>query len=142
MNDPAYAARMNSLIDRALAGSDTIRGYTDQGSAGDPNYTRGGVGVNINRERFNDWGYPGARAWREQRERELAADRGSIDAKSAQSVRVEGSGTLTAKITAPEGTETSMRGAGLFKQVEIERVVQMSPARSGPTTLISEEKAP
>jgi hypothetical protein len=63
---------MNRRIDQALGGSDVIRGYTDQGSAGDPNYMRGGVGVNINRERFNDWGYAGSREWRERREREIA----------------------------------------------------------------------
>lgn len=64
MNNPAFAAQMDRRIDMALAGSNVIRGYTDQGSRGDPNYITGGVGVNINRERFNDWSYPGSRDFR------------------------------------------------------------------------------
>lgn len=66
MNDPKFAEQMNKRIDQALEGSNLIKGHTDQGSAGDPNYHSGGVGVNINRERFNDWGYPGSRAFRER----------------------------------------------------------------------------
>ena len=54
-NPARMAARMRN-IDEALAGSNLIKGHTDQGSAGDPNYVAGGTGVNINRERFNDWG--------------------------------------------------------------------------------------
>jgi hypothetical protein len=65
MNDPAFAARMNRYIDRALACSNLVQGYTDQGSRGDPNYYAGGTGVNINGERFNNWGYPGSAAFRQ-----------------------------------------------------------------------------
>jgi TP901 family phage tail tape measure protein len=54
-NPSRMAARMKQ-IDEAITGSNLIRGHTDQGSAGDPNYVAGGTGVNINRERFNDWG--------------------------------------------------------------------------------------
>jgi hypothetical protein len=54
-NPARLAARMKQ-IDAAAAGSNLIHGHTDQGSAGDPNYIVGGVGDNINRERFNDWG--------------------------------------------------------------------------------------
>ncbi|UQR64300.1 phage tail tape measure protein [Bradyrhizobium sp. C-145] len=54
--DPKRMAARMRQIDEALAGSNYIRGHTDQGSAGDPNYIAGGTGVNINRERFNDWG--------------------------------------------------------------------------------------
>jgi len=68
--NPAFAARMYELQRQALSGSNTIRGHTDQGSAGDPNYHSGGVGVNINRERFNDWGYRGSRQFRERLQRE------------------------------------------------------------------------
>jgi hypothetical protein len=72
--DPNYAATLNSHIDAALGGADTIRGHTDQGSANDPNYIKGGIGVNINGERFNDWGYGGSRAWREQQQKLADAD--------------------------------------------------------------------
>ena len=68
--DTAVHAQMDKYIDAALGGSNTIKSNTDQGSRNDPNYYAGGVGVNINGERFNDWGYPGARQWREQRQRE------------------------------------------------------------------------
>ena len=64
--DKNYAAKLDSYISSALGGADTIKGHTDQGSKGDPNYEMGGVGVNINGERFNDWGYGGSRAWREK----------------------------------------------------------------------------
>jgi hypothetical protein len=64
--DKNYSAKLDSYISSALGGADTIAGHTDQGSKGDPNYEAGGVGVNINGERFNDWGYGGARAWREK----------------------------------------------------------------------------
>jgi hypothetical protein len=60
-------------IDEALAGSNLIQGYTDQGSRGDPNYERGGVGININGERFNDWGGAGSRStrWRLEQQRHV-----------------------------------------------------------------------
>ena len=64
--DKNYSAKLDSYITSALGGADTIKGHTDQGSKNDPNYDAGGVGVNINGERFNDWGYGGARAWREK----------------------------------------------------------------------------
>jgi hypothetical protein len=67
-SDKDYSARLDSNIASALGGADTIKGHTDQGSKGDPNYVTGGVGVNINGERFNDWGYGGARAWREKQQ--------------------------------------------------------------------------
>jgi hypothetical protein len=69
MKNPAFAARMNKLIDQALSGSNVILSHTDQGSKGDPNYEAGGIGVNINGERFNDWlAGKGTRAWRERRQ--------------------------------------------------------------------------
>ena len=64
--DKGYSAKLDSYITSALGGADTIAGHTDQGSKGDPNYDAGGIGVNINGERFNDWGYGGSRAWREK----------------------------------------------------------------------------
>lgn len=64
--DKNYATKLDSHITAALGGADTIKGHTDQGSKGDPNYVTGGVGVNINGERFNDWGYGGSRDWREK----------------------------------------------------------------------------
>lgn len=79
--DPNYAARLNGYIDDALNGSNTIQGHTDQGSKGDPNYEKGGVGVNINGERFNDWGYAGSSQWREKNQ--AAAGSGAPPAPEA-----------------------------------------------------------
>lgn len=140
-NDPAFAERMNKLTDKALGGSDTIRGHTDQGSAGDPNYSAGGTGVNINGERFNDWGYPGARAWREKAQREkresdergrvhitvrprtssYEPDRGEVD--RANSPRGQASGQLNVEVDAPRGTQVNAEGKGAFggKGTSIER---------------------
>jgi hypothetical protein len=90
------------------------------------------VGVNINRERFNDWGFAGARGFRERLEAgRAAADRAAIDAKT-NTVKVEGSGTLTANINAPPGTTATMEGDGLFKKTEVNRSTQMTPASAGP----------
>jgi hypothetical protein len=62
-------------IDEAAAGSNLTLGATDQGSAGDPNYYKGGTGVNINRERFNDWGgfkgVENSRRWREAQQTQV-----------------------------------------------------------------------
>jgi hypothetical protein len=67
------AEAMYGRIDQATAGSNVVHGYTDQGSAGDPNFASGGTGVNINRERFNNWGYPGSEAFHERHQRGYAA---------------------------------------------------------------------
>jgi uncharacterized membrane protein YgcG len=76
--DPKRMARMQAGIDAALGGSNLTKGNTDQGSAGDPNYATGGVGVNRDGERYNDWGggpggVAGARKWREEQQRRVSA---------------------------------------------------------------------
>ena len=77
--DKNYSAKLDSYITSALGGADTIAGHTDQGSKGDPNYDKGGIGVNINGERFNDWGYGGARAWREKNQALARSSGGGAD---------------------------------------------------------------
>jgi hypothetical protein len=59
--NPAMFAKLDALTNTAFGGSNVVKGYTDQGSVGDPNYMTGGIGVNINRERFNllGWRSPG-----------------------------------------------------------------------------------
>lgn len=69
-SNPKYKNWLFGKIDEAYK-SNVTKGHTDQGSAGDPNYIAGGSGVNINGERFNDWGggpggHAGARAFRAQ----------------------------------------------------------------------------
>ena len=48
--------------------------------------------------------------------------------------KVEGSGTLTANINAPKGTDVTLEGGGIFKKVEVNRQVQMQRARQGPVS--------
>lgn len=64
----ALALKMNVAIDEALAGSNVIQGYTDQGLPSDPNGKW--PGMRLHGEVFNDWGggpggHEGARRWRE-----------------------------------------------------------------------------
>jgi hypothetical protein len=60
------------------------------------------------------------------------ADRATVDSKSAHTTKVEGSGTLTANINAPRGTDVTLEGGGLFKKTQMNRQIQMSEARDGP----------
>ena len=64
-------------IDEGLAGSNTVRGATDQGSKGDPNFEAGGQAVkDVNGERFGYWGgYKGvaaSRRWAQQQQEQVS----------------------------------------------------------------------
>jgi hypothetical protein len=70
--DPKLRAKMYWAIDTVLAGSDFIRGHTDQGLPSDPggHYEIIHSHVMIGGEVFGDWGggpggYDGAAAWRQ-----------------------------------------------------------------------------
>ena len=54
-----------------------------------------------------------------------------IDGSNTQNVKVEGTGTLTANINAPKGTDVTLGGGGVFKKLEVNRQVQMMPAQGG-----------
>jgi hypothetical protein len=155
MNDPKYAAEMNKRIDAALGGANTIKSYTDQGSKGDPNYEAGGIGVNINRERFNDWGYPGSVEWRKARQAELdkadttadpkvaaaaAADRAMVDKRSVKTVKVDATGSVKVNV-ASAGSDATLGSEKLFKPTTPERQTQMVAAASGPSAGSAKENA-
>lgn len=129
-NDPAYAARMNRLINQALGGSNVTRSHTDQGSRGDPNYEAGGIGVNINGERFNDWGVPGSREWRLRREREIGAT-GNAPSGSPVSTRtmtIEEIGRAVRRGEAFEGNERFSRLRGNIGGVRPELIATLTAA--------------
>ena len=114
--DPAKMAERMKQIDEALAGSNITKGATDQGSKNDPNYQAGGTGVNINGERFNDWGGHGgveaSRKWREAQQAEAN--------KSAAQTGV--------------GTQAAAGGAGTPTPVDIASVAGTSLLPSGTTS--------
>jgi hypothetical protein len=137
--DPAYRARMNRYIDEATAGSFTTQGYTDQGSANDPNYVAGGVGVNINRERFNNWGYPGSRAFHEEyvrRYRERAAagqqqDRSNLNAGMTPApAQIEGGADINMRIHGPPNVSVRAGARGIFKNINTMRNIQLPDVNS------------
>lgn len=86
-NNPKWFEKLDAHTNTALGGSNVTKGYTDQGSAGDPNYDAGGVGVNINRERFNDYNGPGGHAasqrYREHQQAEAAKAYAAANAEKA-----------------------------------------------------------
>lgn len=73
----AQQQAMMRHVDEALAGSNIIRGATDQGSGRDPNVQWQGGRMVINGEVFNDWGggpggHGGAARFREQQQARVA----------------------------------------------------------------------
>jgi hypothetical protein len=150
--NPKRMAERMAQIDAALAGSNQTQGYTDQGSKGDPNYETGGVGVNINKERFNDWGVPGSKAYRLHQQAMVAGEglkqhganirefvaRGRRSQTDGQLLKqgmkaVDAGGTShTLDINLgnfPRGTQTKYAGdPGLFKSVKLNRGRPMANA--------------
>jgi hypothetical protein len=65
---------------------------------------------------------------------DLAGDRRTVDtlARAVRTQKVEATGKLTANINAPKGTDVTLEGGGVFRKVEVNRQVQMAPARQGP----------
>jgi hypothetical protein len=132
-------------IDEAVAGSNLIKGATDQGSAGDPNYIRGGVGTNINRERFNDWGgFRGveySRQWREAQQAKVRASASTdrIDyGLNYPSIMQNPTGTVHVNVNS-NGTaaKTSASADGIFGETTIRNSKQMNPTVDGASPPIS-----
>jgi len=137
--NPKLAAQMNAYIDQALAGSDVIKGHTDQGGPGDPSYAweRAHGGVLIGHQIYGDWlRGRGTAAWREAFERgaleSAVAERNAIDQRAVQTTKVDATDKLTADIKVPRGTTVDVEGGGVFKNIEVNRQTQMEAARNGP----------
>jgi len=136
--NPQRRARLDAMIDEVLAGSNVIRGATDQGSGRDPNVRWPGGRIVRRGEVFNDWGggpggHAGARRYREEQQRRAAeAERRSRldDAIAVQSGRqtVEGDGHITVDVNAPRGTRSRVRGGGMFHRTRLNRSSQMDHA--------------
>jgi hypothetical protein len=157
--NPKEMAKYNAAIDAALGGSDLIKGATDQGMPSDPNGRWPGGMVRLPQypgNVFNDWGggpggHAGSAAWRQAWEARVGgagpaaspfADRfgawpnagdarGVLD-QAAATPKISATGKLTANITAPPGTNVGVEGGGVFKNVEVNRQVQMMKAPQGP----------
>ena len=59
--------------------------------------------------------------------------RQTMDRHSGRPAKVEATGKLTADIKAPHGTHVGVEGGGVFRNVEVNRQVQMAHARGGPS---------
>jgi hypothetical protein len=128
--NPKLMAQRMRQIDAGLAGSNETEGYTDQGSRGDPNYYKGGTGVNENGERFNDWGVAGSRAYREDQQRHVRRDLlATADKRAEQKHTVTGDASLKIALGGfPKGTKTDLTYGGLFTKYELSRGHQMEAA--------------
>jgi hypothetical protein len=92
--DKARAAGMDRAINVALAGSNLLRGATDQGSPTDPNAAWSGGRLMRQGEVYNDWGggpggHEGAAAFRELQHR---AVRGQLDRAAIRGRDRQGAG--------------------------------------------------
>jgi len=137
---PAEMKKYMDAIDNARE-SNTLKGYTDQGTIGDPNYIKGGPGITMpNSERFNDWGggpgeQAGARSWRERQQRAvLEGARDRVDKSQSSNVTApKGSANVSVDFgTKPDGTATDAASRALaggpFKDLKINREPQSSKA--------------
>ena len=134
LRNPKRMAERMRQIDAGLAGSNETQGYTDQGSRGDPNYERDGIGINQNGERFNDWGVPGSRAYRENQQAHVRNERNDLLSAAKTSgfagnsgpPKVKGDASLGITLNGfPKGTKTDLTYGGLFTSYNLSRGRQM-----------------
>ncbi len=87
-------------IDAGLAGGNLVRGATDQGSRGDPNFEAGGQAVpDVHGERFGDWGgfkgVAASRRWRLEQQAQVAKSAADVAAQPPRTPGWPQRGNLT-----------------------------------------------
>ncbi len=140
-NNPKLMTRMNAAIDRVLAGSDVIKGFTDQGLPTDPGarYEMAHEHMMLGGEVFGDWGggpggHRGAAAWRRQFEAQAAAAARQAT-NSTMRHEVGGNVGIDIAYSGPPGMRVNAKPSGIFKRVRMNRSVQMQPAAAGPADI-------
>jgi len=120
--DDATRTQYGPMVDQVMGGSN-ISGYATGNASGSVGFGGGPQTFKAGGERFGI----------EQ------ADRSYMDAMMKREInaRVEGTGKIQVDVNAPPGTRVDAQGGGLFKEVEMNRQMQMAPAASGPPTDIS-----
>jgi hypothetical protein len=154
---PAVLAKIDAGMATA-ASANRLKGAQDQGMPGDPNAAWPGGRISppgaSRGAIYNDWGggpggHEGARRFREEQQRQVAAgagspghgvaavapvpyllERGGIDNFMKHSVH--GTGEIDVNVHAPPGTTVKGKAGGLFKRIRMNRNVQNAPANAGP----------
>jgi hypothetical protein len=137
----AEAGRYNKMIEQAGAGSDTIKGRTNQGMPSDPGARLPGrVPIEGSSEVYNYW--EGRRKGQEfstadsaafaAAQERAVADRSMVDKKSVKTVKVDATGKVAVNIGGQN--DATLGSQGLFKSTGGERMTQMQPAEAGPAT--------
>ncbi|GEC52660.1 hypothetical protein ABIF38_005684 [Bradyrhizobium japonicum] len=144
--------KYDALVAKALAGSDTIHGYTDQGMPTDPNGSRRSAAsardhISV-RDRtglneFTDWaagpgGRRAAHAYRQMIEQHINAERHGArlsdhiirnHLKSSHGSGLLGHASLSVDFhNMPRGTRTSAKVSGMFKEAKLNRGRPMAMA--------------
>lgn len=146
--NPKKMAKMMAGIDRALAGSNLLHGFTDQGSGNDPNVHWPGAKMVRGGETYNDWGGgPGHEANRRFRENQERIVAGEVAKKKSDgdlletartnpvtapgAVKLDGGASLSIDMRGlPKGAKTDVNTYGnAFDDVRLNRGKTMQPAQ-------------
>jgi hypothetical protein len=142
-------AEYNKILGKVVGGSDIIKGRTDQGMVGDPNWQGPGVvKAPGSTDIYNYWkgerrgisfSHEDAARFAAAQEAMVAADRGVVaadrgvvDKRSVKTVKVDATGKVNIDIGGGGGSDVTLGGDRLFKPTAPERSTQMSPAETGP----------
>jgi hypothetical protein len=122
-------AERYAQIDAGLAGSNLVKGATDQGSRGDPNFEAGGQAVpDVRGERFGDWGgfkgVAASRRWRLEQQAQVAKSAADVAAQPPRTPGWPQRGNLTEEallaharrsLDADQNAATKVEGSGKIR---------------------------